>query len=242
MSPFKLRRDFGFPTVFTVLLSTLLTWVPVETRAESMASTAFEQFLKQSGLASPDDILWSEVPCNQALCVQAGLQGISRGAALRQFSQIAAGFGYGADVFLVRLTTTDGDHNRVDIEVQFQTDASRVGSDKAGQRAHDVVAFLNVVSGLSPRQTTPFDPTRVSSNATVFFLYEVSWNAASRVIRGTLLAPPGAVAKKPAIAKADCTKTTIELDGKTNKPPFAKWNRLRLRWQRVCEGTQGRIQ
>ncbi len=257
MSPFKPRADFDHqrsftraifrgglraPTGFVLLFSLLLTWIPMDARAESMAATAFEHFLKQSGLASPDDVLWSEVPCNDALCVQAGLQGISRSAALRQFSQIVAGFGYGVNVHLVRLTTSAGGHSQVDLEVQFRADASKVGSDEARQRAWDVMEFLKLVGLLSPPQTAPFDPSQVEQDAPIFFLYEISWDTSTPVIKGTLLAPPGATAKRPNLPKTRFAKSTIELDGKTDKRPFVKWNRVRLQWQRVCEGTQGGIQ
>ena len=257
MSPIEVRAGFNHrnssrkalfctPCRFPVGLA-LLAWVSfalfsVDVSAQSMASKALGSFLQQSGLSSRDEVLWSEVPCNDTVCVQAGLSGVSRGAALRQLSQIVAGFGYGVDVQFVSWTTSVGGHNTVDLEVQFQADDSKVGSDEVRRRAQHIMEFLKFVSLLSPPQTAPFDPSKVAKNSTLLFLYEFSWNASTHTVTGTLLAPPGAKANKPSLPKARCTKSTLDRDGKAKVRPFENWHRLTLQWRRVCEGTQGGIQ
>jgi len=201
-----------------------------------MVERAFVAWVEKAGLATSDDVLVAQVPCGAKVCSQFYLPEIHRDRVLVQMVEMAAGFGFGANIH-----STDMEVDRDNYEVASLTIVAhpkRGGPDAAKrlQMANNHVALLKIVAGLNVDLDSARNLRGLPRGTKFYFIDGITIGQSASSFE--LLAPPGAQPPSPPDRVAGDTGCSCSPDvasGDARKTGyFARWQTFKLTCNWVC--------
>ena len=219
----------------TVLFCMLLAAGPAdkqESESVYLVEEGFSRFLEHSGLADSRSYRMAEVPCGEKVCIQFILSHIERKTLLKHALELAGGFGLGADVTKLRLTTSGQDRTRMEAAISVLPH-NRVPSKTASRRSGILIRFFRFAGSLN-EGVSGFDPSSTRASEPVYFLLQLAYEPKAKRVAGLLAAPPKApIPQSP--QTTSCFKATFKKGRSIQKGEFAGWRKIELLWERVCK-------
>ena len=198
-----------------------------------MAEAGLSGFLATQMGDKPPVILVAEIPCGDGACIHLGIEASSRHHFMRVLPQIAAGFGTSADVVELEFASRGGNVVASSLRLLVRSGAT-VEHEELAERAGGLLAFLKVLSALTPAEHVAFSPRTIPPDKPVYFIFSLTLEKSGRSLEAFLLAPPDAIPPVPGAPPSACVQGEISAAGVHKKAPFVGWKKYRVSWTRVC--------
>ncbi len=225
------------PLPMILLLAVFVAVVgPVRASDSTIVERAFTGWVERAGMASVEEVLVSQVPCGSDVCMQFQVPEVPRARILVQIVEVAAGFGFGADVVRANMMV---DHVNPEMASVTIVTRQQKGGPDAGERmqmANNNMALLRVAAGLHESGEFPSDLRHIARGTAFYYIAGIVIEQTHSSLH--LVAPPGAPPPAPAHrieGAPGCYCIPHPASGETRQTGyFARWQTFSLRCNWVC--------
>lgn len=215
-----------------------------EERSIALIEQAFRNYVVSAQLVTQTDaVLISQIPCDDALCLQFAMPLVSRDHAFVNCHQLASGFGFGVDVHSVRLASVPQNISAVSITV-VAAPRRLTESRPLASRAARWLALLKSVVSLSSQAPPITSIRQAADDAPVYYIQGIYSTDFGTEITVTVFSPPHAPAL-PALSAVTEKNCSCVPEVAPAVPPtqglFKGWqvHMLKCRW--VCKEPDNRL-
>ncbi len=219
-----------------LLLLLVLSAARAQGAEASLLERAFLSWVEKAELTTSDGIFVALIPCGERACIQFELPGLHRYRVLVQMVEMAAGFGFGADVYSTAMVTDRYNHKEASLTLVVHLERGGAGDEQRLQMANNQVALLKLMASLHEDLEGPIRMRALPRGTAFYFIAGITVMGTSSVFE--LLAPPGAPAPAPPReiegAPGCLCSPNVSAGATRQSGYFARWQSFRLRCRWVC--------
>jgi hypothetical protein len=228
-----MRRQLFTITCLAVLV---LSGAGVRAAESSLVERAFLAWVERAGLTTSDGVLVAQIPCGEKACIQFELPVLHRDRVLVQMVEMAAGFGFGADVERTTMVVDRDNHQEASLTLVVHPERGGPDGDQRMQMASNQVALLRLMATLHEELESPVKMRALPRGTRFYFIHGIAMTQSSSVF--DLVAPPGAPAPAPPHrieGAPGCVCAPNVSAGATRQSGyFVRWQSFKLRCNWVC--------
>lgn len=202
----------------------------------TLVERAFGRWVERAGMAPAEEILVAQVPCVDEVCLQFFLPEVQRDRVLVQIVEMAAGFGFGADVVSADLVVDRENPEMAALTIVTRPERGGPNAEQRMQMGNNNMALLRAMAGLNKSGEFPSDLRQLARGTPFYYLGGIAIGPGSS--RFLLIAPPGAPPPPHAHrieGAPGCYCIPHSASGATRQSGyFARWQTFDLRCNWVC--------